>query len=172
VSRRQKADAEKRRERDRRRRQADPARARAADRRKRLANPEAAHERERRYLDAHPEARERRRQRARRYRQENPEPIRERGRQMRQAARDAVLDHYGRVCACPGCGATEDLVIDHVNGDGKAHRIKVFGITDSGSYRMYRWLIRNGFPEDFQVLCNRCNSSKNNGPACRLNHAV
>ena len=39
----------------------------------------------------------------------------------------AVLAHYGRVCACPGCGATDDLTIDHKNGDGRAQRIKLFG---------------------------------------------
>ncbi len=36
---------------------------------------------------------------------------------------------------------------------------------------MYRWLIRNGFPEGFQTLCMPCNSSKRDGDRCRLGHA-
>jgi hypothetical protein len=111
------------------------------------------------------------RENSRRWRQENPDRERENSRRARQAARDAVLDHYGRVCACPGCGATKRLTIDHVNGDGKAHRIALFGY-NAESYRMYRWLIEQGFPDGFQVLCGPCNSSKKNGQACHLNHTA
>jgi hypothetical protein len=92
----------------------------------------------------------------------------------RDQLRDQVLDHYGRVCACPGCGATEDLTIDHVNGDGRAHRAGLFGEHDSSggadSERMYCWLIRNGFPDGFQVLCRSCNARKANGSVCGLDH--
>ena len=80
-----------------------------------------------------------------------------------------MLDHYGRSCAC--CGSAEDLGIDHVNGGGNAHRIALFGRA-AESTKMYRWLIRNGFPAGYQILCGPCNSSKAGGAACRLDHAA
>lgn len=83
--------------------------------------------------------------------------------------RRAVLAHYGKVCACPGCGSTEDLGIDHVHGDGASHRLELTGRKDA-SVDVWRWLVAQGFPPGFQTLCRRCNSSKLNGPACRLDH--
>lgn len=75
--------------------------------------------------------------------------------------RKVVLDHYGRVCAC--CGGEDDLQIDHVNGDGGTHRNRVGGGT-----AIYRYIIKNDFPEGFQTLCGSCNRSKTDGHRCRL----
>jgi hypothetical protein len=100
----------------------------------------------------------------------DPEKAREGNRRYRREARDAVLDHYGRACAC--CGTTKDLSIDHVNGGGKAHRIVLFGRNSAPSTMMYRWLISQGFPPGFQVLCRPCNVSKGEGPACRKHHTA
>lgn len=87
--------------------------------------------------------------------------------------RNQVFDHYGRVCACPGCGATDNLTIDHPNGDGLAHRMEVFGGDGKqGTGKdFYRWLIKQGFPAGYQTLCASCNSSKQKGLACRIDHA-
>jgi hypothetical protein len=74
-----------------------------------------------------------------------------------------VVDHYGGFCAC--CGECEFifLQIDHVNNDGATHRIETGG---SGS-ATYAWLIRNGYPDGFQVLCANCNLGKQiNGGIC------
>lgn len=91
-------------------------------------------------------------------------------RRSRARVRDKVLDHYGRACAC--CGSTEDLTVDHVDGDGAQHRLELFGKPrGTESTGLYRWLAENGFPEGFQVQCRPCNSSKQGGPACRLSHA-
>jgi hypothetical protein len=95
------------------------------------------------------------------------ECMRRRGILETARVRDRVLDHYGRACAC--CGATEDLSIDHVNGGGRAHRIELFGYKRAGT-GFYRWLIVQGFPDGYQVLCVSCNSSKQGGLACRLSH--
>lgn len=43
-------------------------------------------------------------------------------RDRRDADRAIVFAHYGAVCSCPGCAATDDLTIDHINGDGGEHR--------------------------------------------------
>jgi hypothetical protein len=74
-----------------------------------------------------------------------------------------VLSHYGDVCAC--CGTADRLTIDHISGDGGEHREQV-----GGGWAIYRWIVANGFPEGFQVLCRPCNSSKHRGSRCRLNH--
>ena len=143
---------------------ANPGKRREISQRYVAANRGKIHEQVRRRNQADPG---RQLELTRRYRAANPEKVRIWSRRSRQAARDAVLDHYGRVCAC--CGATENLAVDHVNGGGNAHRIELFG-RSSESKMMYLWLIDNGFPPGFQVLCKPCNASKGNGPACRLDH--
>jgi hypothetical protein len=106
-----------------------------------------------------------------RWRKANPEKIRAKDRRRIQALQDTVFQHYGRICACPGCEVAEDLTIDHVNGDGKSHRENLFGGRYGTSEEFYRWLIETGFPPGIQVLCKPCNSSKGDGPACQIDHA-
>lgn len=83
-------------------------------------------------------------------------------------ARQIVLNHYGQRCEC--CGATEDLTVDHINGDGRAERQRATG-GDHGGNVFYYWLIKNGLPPGIQVLCKPCNSSKRAGTRCRIYHA-
>jgi hypothetical protein len=131
------------------------------------------------------QVREKNRERARRWHHTNAEKAnrhrravraanleRERGadRRKHDRVRDQVFDHYGRACAC--CEDTKRLTIDHVDGNGKAHRIELFGRTDANSTEFYRWLIKQGFPLGFQVFCLLCNQSKRTGPACRLDHSA
>ena len=147
-----------------------------------LDNGDAIREYQRQYRAAHPE---KIRERDQRYYQENREAIaamnrrwedtnREKVRadQRRRAAgyREAVLEHYGRICACPGCYSTERLGIDHINGDGRQHRIELFGERKPGGSRFHHWLIKNGFPSGFQTLCSRCNTSKGTSDRCWLGH--
>lgn len=81
-----------------------------------------------------------------------------------------VLAHYGTACSC--CGTTEDLTVDHINGDGREYRKIVFGDNKTGGAPVYRWIIANGFPDDLQTLCRPCNRSKGTGEHCRLDHAT
>jgi hypothetical protein len=122
---------------------------------------------QRRAKEADPgEARRIRREAQRRYRAAHPEYA-ERQREQYRQLRDAVLDHYGRACAC--CGTTENLSIDHPDGDGAEHRAELFGSPRAGGgTRMYAWLAARGFPEGYQVLCRPCNLSKEKGAACRM----
>ncbi len=60
-------------------------------------------------------------------------------------------------------------MIDHVRGDGQAHREE---IGHAGGESLYRWLVGHGLPDGFQALCNRCNISKGPGAACKLDHAA
>jgi len=92
----------------------------------------------------------------------NREIVRERARQMRAL----VVAHYGDACAC--CGSADRLSIDHVNGDGAEHRAEIGTSGDE----IVRWLISNGFPDGFQILCMLCNKSKDRGERCRRDHTA
>lgn len=73
-----------------------------------------------------------------------------------------ILMHYGGVCNCCGYDRHEGLVIDHVEGGGSKHRRSL----GSGSDALYRWIIANGFPPAYQVLCASCNTIKGTKSAC------
>jgi hypothetical protein len=76
-----------------------------------------------------------------------------------------VLTHYsnGRPkCACCGEMILKFLTIDHINNDGQEERKR---LKLNGGMKFYRWLIKNNYPESYQVLCMNCNwgKSQNNG---------
>ena len=73
-------------------------------------------------------------------------------RQYCQKIKKQVIAHYGNKCACCGESSIVFLVIDHINGGGNKEHDKVGHGT-----RFYRWLIKNSFPEGYQVLCHNCN---------------
>jgi len=74
-----------------------------------------------------------------------------------------VMAHYGGRCACCGEDRLQFLTIDHINGGGTKHRKEI----GHGGHAVYRWLIRNDFPPDFQVLCFNCNDGRQvNGGIC------
>jgi hypothetical protein len=70
------------------------------------------------------------------------------------------LAHYssGKI-ECAECGFWENpdaLCIDHMNNGGTKHRKEIGG----GGLSTYRWLIKNNFPPEYQVLCLNCNWTK------------
>lgn len=91
-------------------------------------------------------------------------------RDFRMKAREAVLGHYGRLCAC--CGVKDNLTIDHVAGNGADHRRELFGSTRGSSGKWYAWLVAEGFPNEYQTLCRRCNRSKGRTDHCHLDHGA
>ena len=66
-----------------------------------------------------------------------------------------VFEHYGAVCAVCGIQDRDVLTIDHANQDGAGHKNNR-GERYSG-VRLYKWLVDNGFPSNFRVLCFNCN---------------
>lgn len=74
--------------------------------------------------------------------------------QRNQERRTMVLDCYGGKCTCCGETRKEFLCMDHINGGGLEHR-KIAGMGTN----MYRWIIRNNFPDTLRVLCHNCNMS-------------
>lgn len=77
--------------------------------------------------------------------------------------RDEVFAHYGNKCACCSIVERAFLSIDHIENDGAEHR-KMAG------RNVYSWLIRNGYPDGFQLLCMNCNMGRyRNGGICPHN---
>jgi hypothetical protein len=174
------ANPEKVRENRRRWKAANREKVLESARRFREANREKRREESRRYSEEHredirryrEEHREEARERTRQWREANPEKTREAVSRWQQEQARTVFTHYSGTgppsCAC--CGATKRLSIDHVHGGGKEHRIALFGKEDAGGPRFYYWLIKNGFPDGYQVLCMPCNASKGTGMECTLWH--
>ena len=76
--------------------------------------------------------------------------------------RDIVYAQYGDKCECCGESNKLFLTIDHVNNDGKEKR-KIHGTGTA----LYRWIIKNNYPSDFQLFCMNCNFAKaRNGGIC------
>lgn len=92
----------------------------------------------------------------RKWRANNLEHSREYQNSYKRAQRKKVYDHYGAMCVCCGETKFEFLSMDHINGGGTQHRIK----TGLRGAAMIGWIIRNGYPDDFQVLCHNCNQAK------------
>lgn len=73
--------------------------------------------------------------------------------------KDIVFSHYGNKCACCGEEESAFLSIDHINGGGNKHR-------KSSGKNILSFLIKNNFPQGFQLLCYNCNISKGMIGAC------
>jgi hypothetical protein len=76
-----------------------------------------------------------------------------RSKQSNQKVRKQVIDHYGGKCECCGETHIEFLAIDHINGNGRKHRLSI------PSGHLARWLRDNNYPEGFRILCHNCNQS-------------
>lgn len=66
-----------------------------------------------------------------------------------------VLDHYGRKCNCCGEEVTLLLTVDHVNNDGS------FDKNNRSGTSLYRKVIKENYPDKYQILCFNCNMGKN-----------
>jgi hypothetical protein len=79
-------------------------------------------------------------------------------RKINARLRSQVLQGYGGSCACCGESIQEFLSLDHVFGDGAMDRRMV----GTGG-QVYRKVIREGFPDTYQLLCFNCNWAKHRG---------
>lgn len=80
-------------------------------------------------------------------------------RKWRSNMRLDIISHYsdGKMC-CNCCGENiyEFLTIDHINNNGSQERKR----TGSGGHHAYRLIIKENYPEGFQVLCYNCNCAR------------
>jgi rubrerythrin len=88
----------------------------------------------------------------------NRESIREREARRRARLRAEVLAAYGGACACCQERRPEFLAVDHINGDGAAHRRE---LKSRAMAHLYNLLKKQGFPKDrFRLLCHNCNHAR------------
>lgn len=109
---------------------------------------------------------EHRKEVAKKWRNANRERYRANQNRYYAKIRLKALSHYSNgtpKCAC--CGETEIqfLSFDHINGGGNAQ------LKEIGSRSIIRWLIKNGYPPGFQILCHNCNFSKGHYGQCPHN---
>jgi len=74
-----------------------------------------------------------------------------------------VLTFYSKAkfyCDCCKESNLKFLTIDHINGNGNKQRKELFGADGVAGSRFYSWLIKNNYPDGFQVLCMNCNFAK------------
>lgn len=93
------------------------------------------------------------------WREKNREKVRKMDKEYRDNLRFTVLAGYSDgqpKCTCCGESHIEFLTIDHIEGKGiKYGREKKL----KNTYQFYNWLVKNNFPEGYQVLCRNCNYS-------------
>lgn len=65
-----------------------------------------------------------------------------------------VLTNGEGTCRWCGQGDQDVLTVDHIDHKGSSHRRSI------GQSSLYRWLVKNDYPEGFQVLCYNCNVKK------------
>jgi predicted nucleic acid-binding Zn ribbon protein len=74
-----------------------------------------------------------------------------------------ILEHYTSKCVC--CGETNKhlLTVDHVHGNGKK---------DVRSIQLYKKIVDQNYPNDYQILCIKCNMFKSNKDKqyCSVHH--
>ncbi len=81
----------------------------------------------------------------------------ERTREFNRKLKMNAFNQYGG-SVCVGCGITDPdlLTVDHIENDGASHR----KMDKLAKNNMYRWLVKNNYPEGFQILCWNCNMGK------------
>lgn len=133
---------------------------------------------QRQYVQMIPENWEHRLEYMRQYRKLNPERVKtwnaksrqnnkefelERGILLRHLEKKTVMDHYSNgtgKCAC--CGTDRSLCLDHIK--------PILRSKNGAKKTDYRKIIKDNFPEGYQVLCFDCNNSKGRYDKCKLIH--
>lgn len=73
-----------------------------------------------------------------------------------------VINYYGGKCECCSETCLTFLNIDHIMGGGNKHRAEIANFKGEKPHcnsKVYNWIVRNGFPDGFRVLCFNCNWS-------------
>ena len=119
---------------------------------------------------------------AKEWRKNNKDQFKTTQKRAQQAVRLEALQHYSKdipECACCGEKGLPFLTLDHINGDGAAHR-RELGMAQGDPAQVERqnqkvtmsangfcyWLKKNNWPEGIQVLCMNCNFAKRDNKYC------
>jgi len=79
-----------------------------------------------------------------------------RKRVLKDSPRLTILKHYSNGhphCICCGEDEIRFLTVDHRHNDGNKERFR-------STTNLYTTIIRNGFPDSYQILCFNCNSGR------------
>lgn len=87
-----------------------------------------------------------------------PSKSSQRLREKKNIIKFKVFEHYGLKCACCGEKEYKFLTIDHIKNNGAEHNKKINKINNA--ITLYKWLIANNFPNEYQTLCFNCNITK------------
>lgn len=90
------------------------------------------------------------------YTPERKRELREYATRYNNKRKEKILKHYGGKCASCGETTPEFLCIDHINNDGNIERKKL-GLRGGN---LYGHIIKNNFPDTYQILCFNCNHKK------------
>ena len=93
----------------------------------------------------------------------DPSKASEQSANRRRKLKTEVMSGYGGKCACCGESGLAFLTIDHVSGDGGGRK-------RPSHSALWRRLIREGFPDEFQCLCFNCNIAKHNSGVNQCPH--
>jgi hypothetical protein len=85
----------------------------------------------------------------------DPAKVLEQSAARRLALKTRVMAGYGGKCACCNESLLAFLTIDHISGDGGGRKRRSHSV-------LWRQLIREGFPPEYQCLCFNCNIAKHN----------
>ena len=100
--------------------------------------------------------------------QNNRDKSRATGRKTAYNRKLKVLTYYSKldtpICSCNGCYVQDPLflAIDHIQGNGAQQRRE----EKIKSSHLYNWIVKNNFPDGFQVLCHNCNFAKGTKDDC------
>lgn len=91
------------------------------------------------------------------YRDSNVEYFRNKATEKRAQDKLVAMTHYcGGTPYCVGCGVEnlEVLTLDHIEENGAEHR------RNEAMASTASWVVLNGLPDGYQVLCWNCNNAK------------
>lgn len=91
---------------------------------------------------------------------QNKERMNKWQREKGQKNKIKIINHYSRgSMKCKECGFNDirALSVDHIDGGGCKHRKS---IGRDGGRSFYTWIIKNNYPDGFQILCFNCQSIK------------
>ena len=95
---------------------------------------------------------------------ENKKYILNRNKELGRIRKNTVFSYYSKKIIKCNCCQEDDinfLTMDHINGRKQHNHNRTF----SGD-KLYKWLIENGYPSGFQVLCMNCNWAKREYGIC------
>lgn len=94
------------------------------------------------------------------YYERNKVSVKRRVRDRKIKIKATIVGAYGGKCVRCGESRLGCLELDHINNDGAMHRKLVGQRGNSCNDKIYQWLIKNSFPEGFQILCANCHQLK------------